>query len=147
MNSKITLSFQVLNCLKVYNLNNKYTFLQFHVLGLIDVNVSLQDFRKNTYEGFEIGSEVACAGGTTTIFDKGIMRSKERILKNMEELNRTLSEVKQMKLSVDIGLIATIDVENLDNMVNIAQTQKVFGFYTSFDPNINKNIKHVKKRK
>jgi dihydroorotase-like cyclic amidohydrolase len=56
--TRINTSFQVIN----YKLN-KFT------LGLIDINVSLQDPCKEEWEGIEYGTLEACRGGVTTMID------------------------------------------------------------------------------
>ncbi len=62
------------------------------------------------------------------------MLSKSRILTNLQKPERTIEEVRGMKLAFDVGLMVQTALNNSSNIQELPRSEIIYGFFTLFDP-------------
>jgi dihydroorotase-like cyclic amidohydrolase len=108
--------------------------------------VSFNSRSEGDWDGLELGTEEACRGGVTTVIDQESMRNKHHIINNIESLNMSLKEFEDLKLSCDVGFLANVGIKNIEEVKRLCEDGKIFGFWSSLDPCLNRNQSYLKSK-
>lgn len=110
--------------------------------GLIDINTSLQDSRKNVWEGVGQGTQAAASGGVTTLVDYAMMRTTR--MNSIADLTQNIAYYTS-ESHIDLCLIGSLADLTEVQLEKLAQDGRLFGYWATFDNPVNNKINGLDK--